>query len=233
MTKRREAKAPKQARSRFLVDAILEATARVVREQGWSGAKVARIASVAGVSVGSLYRYFPGRDLILGALIDRALERDKNAFDAALNAMQGTSVQDSLESFLEMILADRETTDPELLRELVDVIEAAGRHQRVCSIFDAVCERFSDRLLMVHPELDQELVRRGSHMAFWGLRGALISRLRIEKPFDTAAFKRDVRWLLTEVIASACDHPREDPRQSKPDQDVRGNIDGDKDRKPK
>jgi AcrR family transcriptional regulator len=49
-----------QERSRATVDALVEATARILVKEGYDKASTNRIAEVAGVSVGSLYQYFPG-----------------------------------------------------------------------------------------------------------------------------------------------------------------------------
>jgi len=64
-------KSAKQERSRFTIEAILEATARIVGQVGLDRATTNRIAELAGVSIGSLYQYFPGKEAILGELIDR------------------------------------------------------------------------------------------------------------------------------------------------------------------
>jgi hypothetical protein len=64
-------KAASQQRSRLTVHAILEATARILIREGFDKASTNRIAEVAGVSVGSLYQYFPGKEAIVAALIDR------------------------------------------------------------------------------------------------------------------------------------------------------------------
>jgi AcrR family transcriptional regulator len=66
---------PRQARSLATVNAILEATVRILDEEGLDAATTTRIAEVAGVSVGSLYQYFSHRDGILRALQDREFER--------------------------------------------------------------------------------------------------------------------------------------------------------------
>ena len=58
-------KRPKQARSTELVAAILEAAAQVLAEEGASRFTTARVAERAGVSVGSLYQYFPNKAAIL------------------------------------------------------------------------------------------------------------------------------------------------------------------------
>ena len=58
-------KRPQQARSTELVAAILEAAAQVLAAEGAQGFTTARVAERAGVSIGSLYQYFPNRESIL------------------------------------------------------------------------------------------------------------------------------------------------------------------------
>jgi AcrR family transcriptional regulator len=70
MTDRRSArissrKQPKQARSAELVAAVLEAAAQVLAKEGAQRFTTARVAEKAGVSVGSLYQYFPNKAAIL------------------------------------------------------------------------------------------------------------------------------------------------------------------------
>lgn len=192
---------PKQERSRFLADAVLEAAGRVVREVGWSRAKISRIAKVAGVSVGSLYRYFPGRDVLLGAVIDRALARDTEAFDAALECLRGDTVDDSLRSFLDALMGDHRLTDPQLLRHLVDVLDAAGRLDAVRTMFDGMIHRFAVRLVAEHPEVGSlPVVERRAHIAFWGLRAAFVARMRVEAPFDLPAFREDTLVMVHALL---------------------------------
>jgi len=67
-------KRPRQRRSQQTVDAILEAAARVFAERGHAGGTTNHIAATAGVSVGSLYEYFPNKDAILVALVERQMD---------------------------------------------------------------------------------------------------------------------------------------------------------------
>ncbi len=69
-------KLPRQDRARLTVDVILTATKRVLAEGGRGQATTNRIAEVAGVSIGSLYQYFPNKD----ALIDIVQSREKESF---------------------------------------------------------------------------------------------------------------------------------------------------------
>lgn len=67
-------KTPRQERSRLTVDAILEAAAHVFERHGYASGTTNRIAERAGVSIGSLYQYFPNKDAILVALVERHLD---------------------------------------------------------------------------------------------------------------------------------------------------------------
>ena len=62
-------KQPSQERSKATVDAIIQATTRILSEEGYEGVTTRRLAELAGVAVGSLYQYFPSRDaFVVGAL---------------------------------------------------------------------------------------------------------------------------------------------------------------------
>lgn len=63
----------RQARSRNTVDAIVEATARILARDGWAAVNTNAIAAVAGVSIGSVYEYFENKEAILDVIISRHL----------------------------------------------------------------------------------------------------------------------------------------------------------------
>jgi AcrR family transcriptional regulator len=67
-------KSPRQERSRRTVARILDAAAHIFHEQGYSGATTNDIADEAGVSIGSLYQYFPNKDALLLALAHQHIE---------------------------------------------------------------------------------------------------------------------------------------------------------------
>ena len=77
---------PKQSRSRATVSAILEATIRVLDQEGYEAATTTRVAEVAGVSIGTLYQYFSNRDAILDALQDREFERAMDMMQRVLGS---------------------------------------------------------------------------------------------------------------------------------------------------
>jgi AcrR family transcriptional regulator len=64
-------KAPQQARSRATIEAVLDAAARILGERGWMGLTTNAAAEVAGVSIGSLYQYFPNKLALVEAVRQR------------------------------------------------------------------------------------------------------------------------------------------------------------------
>ena len=110
-------KQPKQGRSRRTVSKILDAAARVFAETGYAGATTNRIAEEAGVSVGSLYQFFPHKAALLHALQLEWLARVEGEMGAALAPEPARP----LESVIDGVIAAFETLDrerPGMLRVL-------------------------------------------------------------------------------------------------------------------
>lgn len=88
MTARRRAtvrKQPTQERARETVKAILAAATQLFVNDGFASATTARIAERAGVSVGSLYQYYPNKESLLVALGRRHIAQGHQRFEAVLN----------------------------------------------------------------------------------------------------------------------------------------------------
>jgi AcrR family transcriptional regulator len=76
-------KQPRQARSRETVGVIVEGAAQVLARSGWSGFGTNEVATAAGVSIGSVYQYFPNRLALLDAIRHRHFEQLLQTFDRA------------------------------------------------------------------------------------------------------------------------------------------------------
>jgi AcrR family transcriptional regulator len=88
---------PGQKRSGATVAAILEAAARILETRGLAGYNTNAVAARAGVSIGSLYQYFPSKDAITRALINRGAAE-------LLTAIKSVEIGDDLRSGLERII---------------------------------------------------------------------------------------------------------------------------------
>ncbi|MDE1180003.1 TetR/AcrR family transcriptional regulator [Paraburkholderia sp.] len=85
-------KQPQQARSQATVDAIFEATIQVLLAEGLQRLTTIRVAARAGVSVGTLYQYFPQKQALLFAVLQRHLERVVGAMENAAASVHDASL---------------------------------------------------------------------------------------------------------------------------------------------
>jgi AcrR family transcriptional regulator len=100
-------RAPTQARARHTVDAILEAAAEVFDAHGFEGGTMERIVARAGVSVGSMYQYFPNKSALLVALAARYCADVTTLQRAWLDwlATANPSLEDGLRAFVDWLVA--------------------------------------------------------------------------------------------------------------------------------
>lgn len=85
-------KSPTQARSIATVEVILEATIQVLITQGITYLTCARVAERAGVSVGSIYQYFPNKQALLIAVLNRHLDHVADVIEAVCEEQRGKSL---------------------------------------------------------------------------------------------------------------------------------------------
>lgn len=100
-------KKPLQSRSRFTVDQILEAAAHIFARYGYAGTTTNRIAQKAGVSIGSLYQYYPNKDAILAALLEEHIGLTRSELTRALEKgiTEGLSIEQILTQILDAMIS--------------------------------------------------------------------------------------------------------------------------------
>lgn len=98
---------PRQDRAHATVDAALEAAARIVRQHGAAALTTNKIADRAGISIGTLYGYFPDKTAILVALARRILADDRAALLAALDAAPAEPIRALLRTLIRRHRSDR------------------------------------------------------------------------------------------------------------------------------
>jgi AcrR family transcriptional regulator len=123
-------KAASQERSRLTVNSLIEATARILIREGFDKASTNRIAEVAGVSVGSLYQYFPSKEAIVAALIDRHNQEVMQAVQGELAEAVNLPMEHAIRKLVAMAVRAHRI-DPRLHRVLAEQIPRVGRLEKV------------------------------------------------------------------------------------------------------
>ena len=145
-------KRPRQARSRAMVDDLVEATARVLVAEGYVATSTNRIAEVAGVSVGSLYQYFPGKDALVMAVARRHFDQMTALLHHTASGAVGRPADQVVRDFVRGMIAAH-AVEPALHRaiteqvlhlglDVVDEVQATARR-----IVRAWLEAQRDRIL--------------------------------------------------------------------------------------
>ena len=110
---------PSQKRSGQTVEFILEATAQILIREGYSKASTNRIAEQAGVSIGSLYQYFPNKKALLETLCERHIQQMIELIAEKLQFTLNKSLEQAIPEVVTALL-EAHALEPELHRVFLE-----------------------------------------------------------------------------------------------------------------
>lgn len=147
-------KAATQDRSKATIDALCAATARVLVKEGYDRASTNKIAEAAGVSIGSLYQYFPSKEALVAAVIDRHMAAMMEVVRESL-ARVGTLPLPEVARELVKVMVTAHRIQPKLHRVLVEQIPRVGNLEAIesldresCALVRAYLEVHKDELVV-------------------------------------------------------------------------------------
>lgn len=123
-------KTASQERSRSTVDALVEATARILVKEGFDKASTNRIAEVAGVSVGSLYQYFPSKEALVAAVIERHQQQIMQTVRGELTEFLTRPVEQAIRQLV-AVAVKAHRVDPKLHHVLAEQIPRVGKLEKL------------------------------------------------------------------------------------------------------
>jgi AcrR family transcriptional regulator len=143
-------KRPLQTRSRETVAVILEATARILEAEGLEAANTNAIAARAGVSIGSVYQYFPDKSAIFAELIHKAEADLGDNLEMLLARTAGLALEERV-GILVKAGVGQQMQSPQLAR-ILDYLEASFRTDPILKAADERILRLIMQLLEEHKE---------------------------------------------------------------------------------
>ncbi len=180
--KRRAAprKKPLQRRSKAMVEVLVEATTRVLLKDGYEACTTNRVAEVAGVSIGSVYQYFPHKESLVLAVMERHQAQLQATMVVRLaelaNADLATAVHEMLGAMLEA-----QSLQPRLHRVLLEQVPRIGALRRLhelnsqyAPLVEGWLEAHRDQLGITSPSV-------AAYVLIGAVEGVL-SRVLMEKP---------------------------------------------------
>jgi AcrR family transcriptional regulator len=152
-------KRPRQTRSKETVEIILAATARILIKLGFDGLTTNAVAELAGVSIGSLYQYFPNKQALVAALIERRLDEKNANTHRELARVAQQPFPEAVRTMIRMTI-ENYAASPELSRVLIEQVPRVGRmariaelHQGTLQLVAALLEARKHELAVRDPEM--------------------------------------------------------------------------------
>lgn len=169
---------PKQRRARQTVEAVLDAVIRLLKRGGAKAITTNRIAEVAGVSIGSVYQYFPDKGAIFTALHQRHVDQIDRMVQTKLVEHAASSIEELVRAMVEAMV-EAHATDPELYELLMTEVphRADGTREFAVRLHGAFLLAISSRAheLKKHRDLDK-VVFVVTHMVEALSHGAVLRR---------------------------------------------------------
>jgi len=173
-------KAPRQSRSQATVTAILDATARILLTRGFAAASTNAVAELAGVSVGSLYQYFPNKEALIAALHARHGAQMMEVIQRALTKAMDATLDDALSGLVEATV-EAHRVDADLHRVLEQELghhDHDAKHHEYISVMEerivALLARHRGQIAVPDLKLAAFMVMNASH--------ALIHAVVLQRP---------------------------------------------------
>lgn len=171
-------KQPRQARAQATVDVVLRATAHILVEQGYDRITTNHVAERAGVSIGSIYQYFPSKEALVAALVDRHLDRMVAIIGGEL-ALAIDKPRPFAEGTRRIIdaLIDAHSVDPPLHRAILEQVPRIGRMQRIREIDTQFEALVAAGLAARGGDLDAQDLRLTAFMLVHSAKGLILAAL--------------------------------------------------------
>ncbi|MBB4571199.1 TetR/AcrR family transcriptional regulator [Rhizobium leucaenae] len=154
---------PRQHRSRQTVEAVLAAVPLVLKRHGVASITTNRIAEVAGVSIGSLYQYFPDKSSVFSALHERHVGDVRNILERNIAAPKSSSFRELVVDLVEE-LVDLHSVETELHQLVSASVDQGPEHFRraLRAVFERAMAQCGsenmNRILFVLPSLVEGVV---------------------------------------------------------------------------
>jgi AcrR family transcriptional regulator len=189
-------KSPVQARSTASVDAMLEATIQVLLQVGKERLTTTRVAARAGVSVGTLYQYFPNKSSLLQAVLKRHLCEVGDAVEETCRAQRGRPLREMASAVITAFLAAK-VRDAKTSVALYSVASDVDGTK----IVQETSVR-SNRAIVEMLKSSEEGLTPDPDLVAWMIQGAMFGVSR--RLLETGAPEKHIEMLRRELIFFVC-----------------------------
>jgi len=193
-------KHPQQERSRATVDAIVEATAQLLVEEGFHKMTTNGIAERAGVSVGSVYQYFPNKEAIVVAVVERFADEQLEILAEGIEASLSAPLEEAVHTLIDKML-EAKRSSPDLNRVLFGQLPPVGQIDILFRWTDAATQVVSTALEMRSDEFAPDDLELAAFLIVNACHGIVHSTV-VNRPdlLDTEALADETTRLVLRYL---------------------------------
>ena len=221
-------KTPLQARSAVTVEAIAEATIQVLLTAGLDRLTTNRVAERAGVSVGTLYQYYPNKQALLYALLDDHMNKGSKAVEMACEEARGKPLPEMLSDVVQRFV-DAKMARADISKALYRISTDVGGPALVKRTVDR-SRKALEAVIQTAPELSQPPDKFAIEMMLSAMSGAVRSVLEAgATPAMVAKLRKHLvllcqSYMTTQVIGVPCaSSSSNEPEKDASNEDLQAN----------
>jgi len=193
---------PRQGRARTTIELIFEATARILQRGGEAALNTNAIAEQAGISIGTLYQYFPNKEAIMVAMARRLLESDRltvmKAISGALDDPDAKAARIAINKLINL-----SRTNPKVRRIITQTLLAQGFGDELAKPVQEITQMLAARADRILPRRTEPI----SPVTLFVLTRAVIGVIRAaaheESPFlGTTELEEELVRLVEGFLAA-------------------------------
>jgi AcrR family transcriptional regulator len=197
---------PQRRHGKKRVASVLKAGAAVIAEKGYDGATMAEIAERSGSPIGSLYRFFPNKEILANALVEqyaRQIDEGFSKIHSQVKTLSSDEIADAIIDFMN----DRQNEKKAMLA----LLEARSEWSAKClELRDSVLKHIGKTLTLLSPSLTPQMVGDVSVIMLHNMRTMRELKFRYNVPNSPGAMKelRQMnRLYLTSKLKSSAQRP--------------------------
>ena len=177
-------KQPSQGRSRVTVEVIIEAAARVFERQGYAKTTTNHIADRAGVSIGSLYQYFPNKEAILVVLLEQHMSQVATALQEVRAHVESAphDLRAVLRHYVD-IMVEQHARNPRLQHVLLEEAPRPPHLHQLWHGIEQAMVQTTVELLQAHPQVRVRDARAAAYLLVQCVE-TLTHRFVVEPPVE-------------------------------------------------
>lgn len=177
-------KRPTQARSKLTVAAIVEASAHILSTSGYDALTTNKVAERAGVSIGSLYQYFPSKEALVAEVLDQYCDRIETLIAQVFLQSPSAAPAQLARAVVHAFYASQ-AKDPALARVLREQLPKLGRLQRLEQVMARISGMVASYLHAHRGILRVKNIERAAFLAV-EMGESLVMASILKRPSDSA-----------------------------------------------